>query len=66
MHLEFPHESFMEDTMLSKDYENMAAEGITVTLSGRLSSMTTDHRIRPGHTGRTEPSGWKGKGVGRG
>lgn len=28
MHLESPHESFMEDTMLSKDYGNMAVKGI--------------------------------------
>lgn len=52
MHLESPHESFMEDTMLSKDYENMTVKGISVTISGWLSSMTTDHRNRCGHTGR--------------
>ena len=43
MHLEFPHESFMEDTVLSKADENMAGKGNSVTISGWLSSMTTDH-----------------------
>lgn len=51
----------MEDTTLSKDYENMAVKGITVTISGWLSSMTTDHRTRPGHTGRTEAFRVEGK-----
>lgn len=52
MHLESPHESLMEDTMLSKDYENMAVKGNSVTISGWLSSVTADHRNGPEHTGR--------------
>ena len=52
MHLEFPHESFMEDTMLSKAGENMAGKGNLVTISGWLSNMTIDHRNGPACTGR--------------
>lgn len=33
----------MEDTVLSKADENMAGKGNSVTISGWLSSMTTDH-----------------------
>lgn len=42
----------MGDTMLSKDHENTAVKGNSVTISGWLSSMTTDQRYGPGHTGK--------------
>lgn len=42
----------MEDTVLSKADENMAGKGNSVTISGWLSSMTTDHRNGPARAGK--------------
>lgn len=50
----------MDDTVLSKDYAVMA-KGIPGTISGWFSSMTADHRNRPGHSGRTEAFRVEGK-----
>lgn len=52
--------------MLSKDYENMAVKGISVTIPGWLSSMTTDHRNGPDMLEGFKPLEWKGKRVGGG
>jgi hypothetical protein len=54
VYLESSHESFMEDTMLSKDCENVTVQGNSGTIFGWISVMTTNHRNEPIHNGRKD------------